>query len=314
MGRARAWGRVHSTLMNDSLDELFARERRPLWGLCYRMTGSAADADEIVQETFTRALEKPPEDGSRPLGPWLRTVALNLSRDRLRRRGRTHVGTFVPEPVADDELLREAESSPEARLSKAESASWAFLLALEVLSDKQRAVLVLRDVYELSTRETAEALELSESHVKVLLHRARKALDEARAPVGVSDRAAEVMGRFFTALATEDVEAMKALLREDVVMITDGAGEVHAARKPVVGRDTVVTFYRKTKQAVLPAIELTQVNGAPSLVYRYDIPLRAGVPTRGVAQMELDDQGLVRRILVVAAPSKLERFFDRSGP
>jgi len=296
--------------MTDSLDELFARERRPLWGLCYRMTGSAADADEIVQEAFARALEKPPKDTSRPLGPWLRTVALNLSRDRLRRRSRTHLGSFVPEPVADEELAQEPEGSPEARVSKAESASWAFLLALEVLSEKQRAVLVLRDVYDLSTRETAEALELGESHVKVLLHRARKALDEARAPETPSAEATQAMMRFFTALAQGDYEAMKALLREDVVLITDGAGEVHAARKPVLGREKVVTFHRKTKQAVLPTIELAQVNGAPALVYRYETPLKAGVPTHGVAQMELDDSGFIRRILVVAAPSKLRRFFD----
>jgi RNA polymerase sigma factor (sigma-70 family) len=299
--------------MTDSLDELYAQERRPLWGLCYRMTGSAADADEIVQEAFARALEKPPKDASRPLGPWLRTVALNLSRDRLRRRSRTHVGVFVPEPVADEELAQEPEGSPEARVSKAESATWAFLLALEVLSDKQRAVLVLRDVYELSTKETAAALELSESHVKVLLHRARKALEEARAPETPSDRATEAMTRFFTALATEDLDAMKALLREDVVMITDGAGEVHAARKPVIGADKVVTFHRKTKQAVLPTIQLAQVNGAPALVYRYEVPPKAGVPPAGVAQMELDEAGAIRRILVVAAPSKLERFFDRMG-
>ncbi len=297
--------------MTESLDTVFAREQRPLWGLCYRMTGSAADADELVQETFARALETPPKDGSRPLGPWLRTVALNLSRDRLRRRKETHVGTFVPEPVADAELEQEPDRSPEARVSQLESASWAFLLALEVLSDKQRAVLVLRDVYDLSTRETAEALELSESHVKVLLHRARKALDDARVPPTPTERATEAMMRFFTALAANDLDAMAALLREDVVMVTDGAGEVHAARKPVIGREKVVTFHRKTKQAVLPSIELAQVNGTPSLVYRYEAPIQPGAPTHGVVQMELDEAGAIRRILVAAAPSKLRRFFDR---
>jgi len=295
--------------MTESLDRLFARERRPLWGLCYRMTGSAADADELVQETFTRAIEQPPKDATRPLGPWLRTVALNLSRDRLRRRQETHVGAFVPEPVADSELV--AEPSPEARVSRTESATWAFLLALEVLSDKQRAVLVLRDVYDLSTRETAEALELSESHVKVLLHRARKALEEAQPPPTPSERATEAITRFFTALAQGDADAMAALLREDVVLVSDGAGEVYAARKPVIGRAKVVTFHRKTKQAVLPAIELVQVNGAPALVYQYEIELKPGVPARGVIQMEVDEDGAIRRILTVAAPSKLERFFDR---
>ena len=295
-----------------SLDELFATERRPLWGLCYRMTGSAADADEIVQEAFARVIERPPADTSRPLGPWLRTVALNLARDRLRRRRETHVGTFVPEPVASDELVE--ESSPEARYSRTESATWAFLLALDVLSDKQRAVLVLRDVYELSTRETAEALELGESHVKVLLHRARKALDEA-SPPRPSDAAAvqEAMARFFGALAADDVETMAALLREDVVFISDGAGEVHAARKPVIGADRVMTFHRKTRQATPPAFAVVEVNHAPALVYRHTAAIRPGVPSHGVVQLEVDEDGRIARILAVAAPSKLARYFDRQG-
>lgn len=301
---------MHPTPMTDPRTSVFAREQRPLWGLCYRMTGSAADADELVQETFARAIERPPKDDSRPLGPWLRTVALNLARDRLRRRKETHVGSFVPEPVASSELSEEPEGSPESRFSRAESASWAFLLALEVLSDKQRAVLVLRDVYDLSTRETATALELTESHVKVLLHRARAALDDARSPSTPSERATEAMMRFYTALVAEDLDAMKALLREDVVMVTDGNGEVHAARKPVIGRDKVVTFHRKTKQPVLPTVELAQVNGAPAMVYRYPIAVKPGVPPFGVIQMDVDDDGKIWRILAVNAPSKLARFFD----
>jgi RNA polymerase sigma-70 factor (ECF subfamily) len=254
-------------------------------------------------------MERPPQDASRPLGPWLRTVALNLSRDRLRRRRETHVGSFVPEPVLDSELAEAA--TPEARVSARESASWAFLLALEALSDKQRAVLVLRDVYDLSTRETAEALELGESHVKVLLHRARKALEQQEpAGAGPTEGVRDAMMRFFTALAADDVEAMKALLREDVVFVSDGAGEVFAARKPVVGAERVMTFHRKTRGDEAPAIALERVNGVEALVYRRRGEVAAGVPAAGVVQLEVDDEGRIARILAVVAPSKLRRFFD----
>ena len=296
--------------MPTSLDETFAREHRPLWGLCYRMTGSAADADEIVQETFARVLERPPADASRSLGPWLRTVALNLSRDRLRRRRETYVGAFLPEPLDDAEVTA-PHGSPEARYSLAESATWAFLIALEALGEKQRAVLVLRDVYDLSTRETAEALELGESHVKVLLHRARKALEVARAPTTPPQEAATAMARFFAALASDDVAAMTALLREDVVFVSDGAGEVHAARRPVVGRDRVILFHRRTRPAIAPAFALRSVNGAPTLVYRQEPDVPPGVPPAGAIQLWLDSEGRIARILSVAAPSKLARYLQQ---
>jgi RNA polymerase sigma-70 factor (ECF subfamily) len=122
--------------------QTYDEDKRFLWGLCYRMTGSAADADDLVQDTFVRALEKPPADMNAPLRPWLVKVALNLSRDQLRkRRRREYLGPWLPSPVlteGDSPLEIEegatSEMSPVARYDLLESVTLAFLLALEALT------------------------------------------------------------------------------------------------------------------------------------------------------------------------------------
>src|SRR6185436_13556133 len=162
-------------------------DRRLLWGLCYRMTGNAADADDLVQETFVRAIEKPPPRTDEPLRPWLVRVAMNLSRDLLRRRKREgYTGPWLPSPVPTDDEESPAsyepatggEDSPVARYDLKESISFAFLLALEALTPSQRAVLLLRDVFDYSTSETAEALGITEANTKVVLLRARRNMKE----------------------------------------------------------------------------------------------------------------------------------------
>src|SRR5215510_13806324 len=142
----------------------FDEHKRFLWGMCYRMTGSAADADDIVQDTFVKVLERPPKDMKSPLRPWLVKVAINLSRDQLRRRRRReYFEPWLPSPVlTDDENLpsqldqsSSSETSPVTRYDLMESITMAFLLALEALTPAQRAVLLLRDVFDYSTIETA---------------------------------------------------------------------------------------------------------------------------------------------------------------
>lgn len=294
--------------------EVVREHQRYLWGLSYRMTGVAADADEIVQETFVRAIERPPADRTRPWRPWLARVTVNLCRDRLRRRKRAaYTGPWLPSPVATP-LEGEAASAadgPDARYGRIESVTAAFLLALEELTPRQRAVLLLRDVYDHTVRETAEALGLSAANVKVVLHRARKAMaayDAARPSLDAEtrERHLEALQRFLTAVAADDVAAATAALSEDAVALTDGGGEYLAALRPVVGAERVARFMFGTSRKGGGSFrsELRELNGLPAVV-----AVREGVAPRIardiVLQCEVDSTGRITRLYTVLAPRKL---------
>lgn len=289
---------------------------RHLWWLCYRMTGSAADADDLVQETFLRALTSPPAEPG-PWRPWLTRVAMNLGRDLLRaRRRQGYAGPWLPSPVAttDDEgcpLPGVEPASTEGRYELLESVSYAFLVALERLSATQRAVLILREVLGHSVDETAKLLGLSEANVKTSLHRARAAMapyDEDRclpSPALRQRNQAALLG-FLQALAADDGEAMVALLRQDVRAITDGGGVYAAARLPVLGAAKLTLFLRKTARLRGPpvAIALRLLNGMPAVVADYH-PRRPGDAPRAVVFCRLDASGLIASVDTVVAPRKL---------
>src|SRR5262245_50974510 len=169
-----------------AVENLYADHRPLLWSLCYRMLGSAADAEDVVQDTFVRAIEHPPPRADMPIRPWLVKVALNRARDLLRhRRRRRYVGPWLPSPIdTGDESSPPAHEpvvdgieSLEGRYDLLESVSFAFLLALEALTPSQRAVLLLRDVFDYTVHEAADALDMTQASVKTTLHRARRAMD-----------------------------------------------------------------------------------------------------------------------------------------
>ena len=293
-----------------ALREVFESHHRGLWGLCYRMTGSAADADEIVQDTYARVLERPPPDVERSLWPWVRRIAMNLSRDRLRaRKSIQYVGEWLPQPIETD-TANEPEL-PDARYSMMESVTMAFMVALEALTPKQRAVLILRDVFDLSTAETAEALDLGTSNVKVLLHRARQAMEayEGSAPdPETRARARAALMRFVTAIGNADGEAMAAVLHDDIVMTSDGGGEFHAARKPIIGAARVATFYRKTRPRVPVRVRVAELNGWPAVLIEQQ-GAKPGVPPRSAVLLEVADDGRIRRLYAVSASRKVAPLF-----
>ncbi len=303
-------------LASDLQREL-ALHREFLWGLCYRMTGSAADADDLVQDAFERALRSPPADTERSLRPWLARVAVNLGRDHLRRRKvARYRGSWLPEPVPTETLIASApERAPSARYDALESATFAFLLALEALSPTQRAVLLLRDVFDYSVREAAQALDLSEANVKTTLHRARKIMagyDARRClpTAALRKRTERVLHRFLLHLSTDNVRAIEMLLREDVVALND-PGEFVAARKAVVGRAKVALFHRKITRLVDVGkhgvrFGIADLNGLPALVFDYE-PVRSDFAPRQVFRVELDADGLIRELHAVLASAKLGR-------
>lgn len=289
-----------------SLREAFHENRRLLFGLCYRMTGSAADAEDLVQETFVRAMQHPPSDRESPLRPWLVKVALNLGRDALRRRKRQgYPGPWLPSPIE----VEEAGEDPDSRYGLLESVSFAFLLALEALSPTERAALLLRDVFDYSARETALALGISEGNVRTTHHRARRAMaryERSRPAKAIAGRNREVLERFLDRLAGHDVAGIERLLAEDVRVVTDGGGEVVAALKPIVGRAKAMGFLLAVAASGRAGTraEVRLVNGSPAVV----VELRdAGprLPARLVFRVDLDLEGRVAVLHVVAAPRKL---------
>ena len=301
------------------IEHLFREHERFLWGICYRMIGNAADAEDLVQETFVRAINSPPAKLDEPLRPWLVQVAINLCRDWLRRRKRqVYEGIWLPSPIEtesndfDDQLAVATNDNPGARYDLLESVSFAFLLALEALTPSQRAVLLLRDVFDYSVAETAGALAMSESNVKTTLHRARRAMSEydrsRQIPTAeLQQQTRQTMETFLRLLTSNDVAGIENLLAHDVRQLSDGGGEFITARVPVIGREKVALFnLRIARLAKLTDVQFgwRMLNGLPALVVEYP---RAPpqYAKRIVMLCELDGEGRIKRIHNVSATRKL---------
>jgi RNA polymerase sigma factor (sigma-70 family) len=300
--------------------EALETDRRLLWGLCYRMTGNAADADDLVQDTFVKAIESPPPSTRETLRPWLIRVAINLSRDYLRRRRRrNYTGPWLPSPVPTDDAESPASyeppapsgDSPAARYDLLESISFAFLLALEALTPSQRAALLLRDVFDYSTEETAIALDMTEANVKVSLHRARRKMreyDKSSAAFTPARREAteRALEQFLLYLNARDAEGLERLLAEDVVSLSDGGGEVAAALRPIRGRGKVLRLMMALLEKAVspPRASFLVLNGRPAILLE-DVNSLATRATRYTVHVEVDEAGRIRKLDAVLAPSKL---------
>ena len=300
--------------------EAFETDRRLLWGLCYRITGNAADADDLVQDTFVRALSHPPARSEQPVRPWLVRVAMNLSLDLLRkRRRRGYIGEWLPSPVPTENEDNPAsfdpsapdEDSPAARYEMLESVSFAFLLALEALTPVQRAVLLLRDVFDYSTGETSEALGISETNVKVTLLRARRrmqAYDKGREALSPARREAtrRALEEFLLCINKGDVHGLEQLLTEDVVSLSDGGGKVNAALNPIKGRANLLRLIASltAKLRSAPRTSLRDFNGLPAILFE-EVDSSSTTATRYTVHIEIDGDGKIRKLDAVLAPDKL---------
>lgn len=322
--------------MSDAaLPKAFVAHRTLLWRLCYRMTGSAADADDLVQETFARALERPPPDTERELRPWLVRVAVNLSRDHLRaRKRRGYEGPYLASPIDTADWPSDESKHPDVRYGELESVSFAFLHALEALTPKQRAVVILCDVIGYSVREAAAALGMSEANVKTTHHRARGALavyDAARVPLTreLQEQTLAKLQRLLWYLNTRNVPALEALLAADVEALNDSDGEYFAARVPVRGPAKVALFHLKTQRQGAVRGSVRMLNGLPALVAAYEAEgLRlltsrrapsAGarrIAPRVVFAVQLAADGRIAKLYASVANAKLRqvRFDDLDSP
>jgi RNA polymerase sigma-70 factor (TIGR02957 family) len=281
----------------DRLD-LFVAHRSLLFTVAYEMIGSAADAEDVVQDAWLRwsDLGAGARAGVRdPRAYLVRTVtrqALNRLR-ALSRRREDYVGEWLPEP-----LLTVPDVAEDVEL--AESVSIAMLTVLESLTPVERAVFVLREVFDVPYEEIAEAVGKSAPAVRQIVSRARSHV-AARRPRMRVDRSEqrEVVERFLAAVTTGDVQGLMDVLAPDVVLIADGGGVAQAVRVPVYGAKKVTNLLRSFPQAALnPKIALLWLNGA--LGIRIDD--EAGGPS--LISLVVED-GRIARIFAMRNPDKL---------
>ncbi len=313
------------TELSVELAETFRSQRKRLWNLAYRMTGSGEDADDVVQTAFMRLAERSEAERVESPSAWLWRVATNESLDLLRkRRRRRYEGPWLPAPVGSSALELEPgirasdseghaiRSNPERRYELAESASYAYLLALEALGPRQRAVLLLRDVFDRSAEETASILGTTAGNVRVLHLRARRLLapyDRERRPPSpeLALRHREALARFLACLKADDVAALEALLSEDVCTLTDAGGEYTALPRPLAGRTAVARFYRMAnahrREGGLVE-RFTEVNGLWAVWITLDRPVRKQAP-KSLVRVDLGGDGRIRAIHAILAPRKL---------
>ena len=278
-------------------DDPFVTHRSLLFTVAYEMLGSGADAEDVVQETWLRWAGIDRAEVREPRAYLIRIVtrqALNRLRTQARRR-EEYVGEWLPEP-----LLTSPDVAEDVEF--AESVSIAMLTVLETLAPAERAVFVLREVFDLPYADIAAAVDKTPAAVRQIAHRARDHVAARRPRIQV-DRAEhqQVVERFLTALRTGDLQLLIDALAPDVVLVADGGGEVAAARRPVVGRDRVVSLLSRFRTVAPEAVVGTVwLNGAPA--GRIDL---AGELNTAVSVVVAD--GRITRIYAMRNPHKLAR-------
>jgi RNA polymerase sigma-70 factor (ECF subfamily) len=275
----------------------FVTHRSLLFTVAYEMLGSAADAEDVVQETWLRWVDVDHDQVRDPRAYLVRVVtrqALNRLRTQARRR-EDYIGEWLPEPlltspdVADDVVL-------------AESVSMAMLTVLETLGPIERAVFVLREVFETPYDEIAQAVGKTPAAVRQITHRARDHVAARRPRVRVSPAEQQaVVERFLSVLDSGDIQALLDILAPDVVLVADGGGEVAAARLPIEGADRVANFLSGFARVSPDAdLRIVWLNGAPAV--RVDLDGELDTAVSLVIEGEQ-----ISRIYAVRNPKKLAR-------
>ena len=288
--------------------EEFEEYRPLLFSVAYRMLGSASDAEDVIQDTWVRSSDAQPRD-LRSTKAWLTTVVTRLCLDRLksaRAARERYVGPWLPEPV-----LTSPEVRPDAMLQRDESVTLAFLVLLETLTPEERAVFLLKEIFDYTHDEIAGILDLSPANARQILHRARARIAERRPRFsGDPEQKRALARRFLSALAAADPQELTGLLAEDVGFWGDGGGKVAASRRPPSGRDAVINLLLGIQrvaaaQGLLPNMSATviDVNFDPALAFR------VGGRLDGIYALEVEE-GSIRAIRAVRNPDKLA-FIER---
>ena len=276
-------------------EEAFARHRRLLFTVAYEMLGSASDAEDVVQETWLRWATVDHAAVRDPRAYLVRIVtrqALNRLRTLARRR-EDYVGEWLPEPLV---------TSPDvaADVELAESVSIAMLTVLETLGPAERAVFVLREVFETPYDEIAEAVGKSPAAVRQIAHRARDhvAARRPRMPVSTTEQQ-EAVDRFLAAIRHGDLQGLLDVLAPNVVVVADGGGLVPAARRPVEGAERVAGLLLRGLRSVDFEATAVWLNGSPAI--------RIASGGLNAAVSVAVENGRITRIYAIANPHKLAR-------
>ncbi|MGK8525136.1 RNA polymerase sigma-70 factor [Nocardia asteroides] len=282
----------------DPATETFVAHRNLLFTVAYEMLGSAADAEDVLQETWLRWV-KVDRGQVHDQRAYLVRITTRQALNRLRalsRRKEAYVGPWLPEP-----LLTTPDVAEDVEL--AESMSMALMFVLETLSPTERAVFVLREAFDVDYDEIAAAVDKSPATVRQIAHRARRHVDARRPRSVVSpEQTRAALAAFQRALETRDLQGLLDVLAPDVVVVSDGGGVKQAALRPLIGADKVIRFVTAGlgKIAATLTLEPAVVNGNPALVHRLDGEID------GVMAIRVED-ARITGLYYVRNPQKLTR-------
>jgi RNA polymerase sigma-70 factor, ECF subfamily len=278
----------------------FEAHRPLLFSIAYRMLGSASEAEDVVQDAWLRARQDDQAE-VRSVRAYLTTIVTRLCIDHLRSAERTRMeypGPWLPEPLAEP-------NQESAEL--ASSLTMAFLVLLEQLAPTERAVFLLREVFDLEFDEIAKTIDKSEANTRQILARARGRLRDARPRFTASRRESEeVVRRFRHACVTGDVGELMAVLHGDATLVSDGGGKAAAATRPLLGADRIAKFvfgYARKLHYSETDFQLVTINGTPGLLMRHPV---AG---SGTYSFDIVD-GRIRAIYIMRNPDKLRGFLE----
>jgi len=284
--------------------DLFQANRPALFGVAYRMLGSATDAEDVLQDAWLRFSSTRAAD-IRSAKAYLTTIVTRLCLDRLKSARATreeYIGPWLPEPVVTDD-----RREPEQSLAQSESVTLAFMVLLETLSPEERAVFLLREIFDYEYDEIAEMLETTSGNCRQLFHRAKGRLAERKPRFRATlDEKRPLIDRFVRAFRDGSEEELTSVLAADVGFWSDGGGKVLAARRPVFGRERVASLlvgFRRTAPAIgisleSVAFDIVEVNGEHAVL------LRVAGTLDGVYVMTIEE-GAIAAIRVVRNPDKL---------
>lgn len=289
--------------------ETFNQYRSLLFAIAYRMLGSAMDAEDIVQEAFLRWQQVNPMEIESPKA-YLTTITTRLSLDQLRSaraQREVYVGPWLPEP-----LLTESEPEAAEIAGQADSLSIAFLVLMENLSPVERAVYLLRQVFDYDYPEIGRIVGKSEVYCRQIVSRARQHLASRRPRYEVLPGQQQRLNQQFAqACFNGDLSGLTAILAEDIVLQADGGGKIKAAMRPIYGPDRVARFLLGILSKISAGFTIhpTQINGQPGIIIYVD------AQPQNVMILDIIGER-IGRIYVVVNPDKLRGlpYLDKSEP